>query len=233
VLRLSPLMQILLLGPLVACGGSSPAPQSPTPIPTPTPPPPWTVSGRVVTTRSGGSVARAHVDAFIASADTDAGGAFTLTAPTGPAGRRFYLKTQDEFGRPLSNNDLETVRRGIREGVQYFTAGTYQADIVEGTETRPAQVGWVNVVPRQEIPEGDYCGLASSVGVNPMTVQLRIDRCGCGSIKIGVGTVIHEIGHARGAHLLAPARQPVARSRSRYLQPDAGGWGPGRPPARP
>jgi hypothetical protein len=98
VLRLGPVVQIVLLAPLVACGGNSQAPTpTPTPVPTPTPPPPWTVSGRVVTTRSGGSVARAHVDAFIASTDTDGGGAFTLTAPTGPAGSQAITVTADGY----------------------------------------------------------------------------------------------------------------------------------------
>lgn len=111
---------------------------------------------------------------------------------------KFYVTTKDEHGRPLSNEVLETIRRGIRQGVRYYTAGTYEAAIEEGPTTRPERTGWVNVVPRQVIPEGDYCGLASSVGGNPMTIQLRIDRCGCGSVKIPVDLVIHEVGHAVG-----------------------------------
>ena len=229
-----------------------------------------------MTTRSGAPVPRAHLDAFITSADADSGGAFTLTAATGPAGSqaitvtadgyqpretvirlprtnevvvdliskatpydetfynqlardayttpdadyplyrwssqlRFYLKTRDEFGRPLSNNDLETVRRGIREGVQYYTAGTYQADIVEGTETRPEQVGWVNVVPLQVLPPGDFCSYSSTVGGDPMTMWLRIDGCGCGSIKIPIADVIHEVGHAVGMFDVAEPDQIMNR----------------------
>jgi len=53
-------------------------------------------------------------------------------------------------------------------------------------------------VPRQVIPEGDLCGLSSTVGGDPMTIQLRIDRCGCGSIKIPMDLVMHEVGHAVG-----------------------------------
>jgi len=111
---------------------------------------------------------------------------------------RFYLKTQDEFGRPLERSLIDVIERGIRIGVQYYTAGTYQADIVEGAETRAEKIGWVNVVPRQVIPEGDYCGIGSTVGGNPNTIQLRMDRCGCGSIKIPIAVVIHEVGHAVG-----------------------------------
>lgn len=115
-----------------------------------------------------------------------------------PSALKFYLKTMDENGRPLSADVLALVRRGIRDGVHYYTAGTYEAVIEEGSETLPERVGYVNVIPRQVIPEGDFCGYASSVGANPMTIQLRIDRCGCGSIKIPIDIVIHEIGHAVG-----------------------------------
>ena len=44
----------------------------------------------------------------------------------------------------------------------------------------------------------EYCGLSSTVGGNPMTIQLRLDRCGCGSIKIPITLVMHEVGHAVG-----------------------------------
>jgi len=111
---------------------------------------------------------------------------------------RFYLQTQDEFGRPLERSVVDLIERGIRIGVQYFTAGTYQAEIVEGSETRAKQSGWVNVVPRQVIPEGDYCGWTSTIGGDPNTVQLRMDRCGCGSTKIPIAVVIHEVGHVVG-----------------------------------
>src|SRR5262245_18731328 len=111
---------------------------------------------------------------------------------------KFYVKTQDEVGRPLSGDVLETVRRGIRKGVQYYTAGTYEAIIEEGTATRTETNGWINVLPLQEIPGGDFCGQASTVGGDPMTIRLRIDRCGCGSIKIPVDVVMHEVGHAVG-----------------------------------
>lgn len=255
---------VALLLPLITCGGGSKSPQAPTPVPQPPPPPPpWNLPGHVVATLSGGPVAHATVNAFIATAESAADGSFTLNATPAPAGSQavtvsadgyrpretvikwprsadllidiastakpydetffnqlardaldtpgrdyellrwssqltFYLKTQDEFGRPLSADVLETVRRGIRRGVQYYTAGTYQAVIEEGSETRPERIGYVNVVPRQVIPEGDYCGLASTVGGNPMTIQLRIDTCGCGSIKIPVDLVMHEVGHAVG-----------------------------------
>ena len=253
----------LIVAPLLACGGNSRSTQTPAPAPTPPTPPSWSVSGRVVATLTGIPVAGAHVDAFVAVADTGNDGRFTLTAPTGPAGNqavnvtaqgyrpretviglprtkelviditptappfdetfynqlardaldtpsadyplyrwisalKFYLQTKDETGRPLSDEVLEVVRRGIRQGVRYYTNGTFEASIEEGAESRAERVGWVNVVPRQVIPGGDFCGQASTVGGNPMTIQLRVDRCGCGSVKIPVDLVMHEVGHAVG-----------------------------------
>jgi len=258
------LAAVALLFSLIACGGGSKSPQAPTPVPKPPPPPPpWNLPGHVVATLSGGPVAHATVNAFIATAESAADGSFTLKTTPAPAGSqavtvsadgyrpretvikwprtadlvidiastakpydetffnqmargaleepekdyalyrwshqmKFYLKTQDEFGRPLEGEALEAVRHGIRKGVQYYAAGTYETIIEEGTETRPETTGWINVVPRQVIPEGDLCGLSSTVGGDPMTIQLRIDRCGCGSIKISVDLVVHEVGHAAG-----------------------------------
>ncbi len=253
-----------LLFSLISCGGGSKSPQAPTPTPQPPPPPPsWNLPGHVVATLSGGPVAHASVNAFIATAESASDGSFTLNTTPAPAGSqavtvsadgyrpretvikwprttelvidivsmakpyddkffnqiardaldhpeedyalyrwshqmKFYLKTQDEFGRPLTASVLETVRHGIRQGVHYYTAGTYEAIIEEGTETRPETTGWVNVLPLQVLPGGDFCGQASTVGGDPMTIQLRIDRCGCGSIKIPVDVVMHEVGHAVG-----------------------------------
>jgi hypothetical protein len=260
---LRPALASIALLLAVNCGGGSKSVTAPTPAAAPAPPPPWSLSGRVTATNTNTAVSRAHVDAFITAADTDASGAFTLTAPTGPPANqaftataagyitresvirlprtdsltidlistaapfdqtfysqlardakdtpdadyplyrwstqlKFYLRTQDENGRPLTSQILETIRKGIREGVQYYTNNTYQAVIEEGPEQRPERTGYVNVEAKQVIPDGDYCGLSSSVGGNPMTIQLRIDVCGCGSIKVPVDVVEHEVGHAVG-----------------------------------
>jgi hypothetical protein len=111
---------------------------------------------------------------------------------------KFYVRTVDETLRVAAPEVLATVRRGIVDAVREFTGGQYQAVIEEGTEVRPERVGWVNVELLQEIPEGDYCGYATNIGGNPSTLKLRIDRCGCGSIKIPADLVIHEVGHALG-----------------------------------
>jgi hypothetical protein len=266
------ILVLLYSFPLTACGGGS-NPQAPTPPPSAPPAgQPWTLAGRITATLGGQAVAGAQVDAFIASATSDAAGWFTLTAATAPTGSRavtvsangyrpretvirlpraddvvvdimstaapfnetfynqlardaldtpdadyplfrwtsglrFYLKTVDEFGRPLGDGVLDVVRRGLRDGVHYYTAGTYDAVIEEGTEDRPERVGYVNVVARQAIPEGDFCGLATTVGGNPMTIKLRIDRCGCGSVKIPIDVVMHEVGHAVGMFHVADRGQ--------------------------
>ena len=67
----------------------------------------------------------------------------------------FYLKTQDEFGRPLTASVLETVRHGIRQGVHYYTAGTYEAIIEEG-ETH---IVYVQTQPGQYVPAEIHTGI--------------------------------------------------------------------------
>jgi hypothetical protein len=93
---------------------------------------------------------------------------------------------------------MRIVRQGIRDGVRYYTGNRFQATMEEGIATRAERTGWINVLLLREIPEGDYCGLATSVGGNPMTIKLRLDACGCGSIKVPPDVVQHEVGHAMG-----------------------------------
>jgi hypothetical protein len=114
---------------------------------------------------------------------------------------RFYLKTIDETLRPASPEVLQVVRQGIRDGVRYFSGGKYEAIIEEGTADRPERPGWINVLLLQVLPLGDYCGYASSVGGDPMTINLRLDRCGCGSIKIPPDLVQHEVGTPWGCSM--------------------------------
>jgi len=125
---------------------------------------------------------------------------------------QFYLKTIDETLRPASPEVLQVVRRGIRDGVRYFSGGKYEAIIEEGTADRPERTGWINVLLLQVLPVGDFCGYASSVGGNPMTINLRIDRCGCGSIKIPPELVQHEVGHALGMFHVEGNEHVMARN---------------------
>jgi Carboxypeptidase regulatory-like domain/Metallo-peptidase family M12B Reprolysin-like len=111
---------------------------------------------------------------------------------------RFYLRTLDETLRPVDAQTLSIVRQAIRDGVRLFSNGLYEGIIEEGTAARPETTNWINVDIYQVIPDGDFCGLATTVGGNPMTIKLRLDRCGCGSNKIPADLVIHEVGHAMG-----------------------------------
>jgi len=111
---------------------------------------------------------------------------------------RFYVRTVDETLRPVIPTALANVRQGIHDAVQGFSGGRLETIIEEGTEARPETVGWINVEILKEIPGGDYCGVATRVSGNPMTIKLRLDACGCGSNRLPADIVIHEVGHAMG-----------------------------------
>ena len=85
---------------------------------------------------------------------------------------RFYVRTIDETLRVAAPEVLATVRQAIREGVRAFSGGRYEAIIEEGTATRAEQVGWINVLLLQEIPGGDYCGLATLGGRESDNAQI-------------------------------------------------------------
>jgi hypothetical protein len=111
---------------------------------------------------------------------------------------KYYLKTTTERGQPVPPEVLQVVRRGVVDGTHYFTGGRFAATIEEGVDARPQQTGWINVLIVHDIPPDDICGRASSVGGNPSTIQLRLERCGCGSNKVPADLVLHEVGHALG-----------------------------------
>jgi carboxypeptidase family protein/matrixin len=111
---------------------------------------------------------------------------------------RVYLKTTDETGLAAPPEVLTVVTAALVDGVRLFSSGAFGASIEQGPGARPAQAGWINVEIRRTIEEGDHCGLASSVGGNPSRLQVRLERCGCGSIKIPASVVLHEVGHALG-----------------------------------
>jgi hypothetical protein len=111
---------------------------------------------------------------------------------------RFFLKTTDETGKPAPPEVIALVTGALMDGARMFSGGTFTTTVEHGVEDRPQQPGWINVEIRQTIVEGDYCGLAQTVGGNPNRLQLRLERCGCGSIKVPASVVLHEVGHAIG-----------------------------------
>jgi hypothetical protein len=111
---------------------------------------------------------------------------------------RLYLRTTDETGRAAPPEVVTLVTNALGDAVRLFSAGQFSATVEQGTDSRPEQVGWINVEIVQTIAEGDYCGIAENVGGNPTTVKLRLERCGCGSVKIPASVVLHEVGHALG-----------------------------------
>jgi hypothetical protein len=111
---------------------------------------------------------------------------------------RVYLKTTDETGRPVPPEVVSLTVNSLMDGVRLFSAGAFSATVEQGLDARAQQPGWINVEFRQTIPQGDYCGIAASVGGNPNAIQLRLERCGCGSIKVPGSVVYHEVGHVLG-----------------------------------
>jgi len=113
------------------------------------------------------------------------------------AAPRLYLKTTDETGKLVPPEVITVVTGALTDAVRLYSAGTFSAAIEQGTGTRPEEAGWINVEIRQTIPQGDYCGLAT-IGASPGWIQLRLERCGCGSVKVPAAVVLHEVGHALG-----------------------------------
>lgn len=83
---------------------------------------------------------------------------------------KYYLQTSDENGQPVPPEVLRVVRQAISDGTHYFTGGRFAATIEEGSAARPEFSGWVNVLPVRNIPAGDLCGYATSIGGNPSTI---------------------------------------------------------------
>jgi hypothetical protein len=114
---------------------------------------------------------------------------------------RIYLKTTDETGRTVVPEVVSYVAAALDDGVRLFSGGTFTATVEQGADERPPQVGWINVEIRQNLGlviGENFCGVAQSAGGNPNRIELRLERCGCGSIKVPAALVLHEVGHALG-----------------------------------
>ncbi|MCA1560981.1 MAG: matrixin family metalloprotease [Acidobacteria bacterium] len=111
---------------------------------------------------------------------------------------RFYLKVVDQNGRPIEPEVLAVVRDALHRSVQSYTGGKLAIAALEtGTETRPAETGWIYVTITRDPNERRQCGSAR-IGANPGSITLINDICSCGSNKIPGALVAHEVGHALG-----------------------------------
>jgi hypothetical protein len=108
-----------------------------------------------------------------------------------------YLRTEDQNGKAIEPEVLESVTQSIRMAVSDWSSGTLSVAAFEkGSATRPRTPGWI-VVNILRDRNSSVCGRAY-VGVPDGQIQLWDDRCACGSKKIGGSLVAHEVGHAMG-----------------------------------
>ncbi len=117
------------------------------------------------------------------------------------AAPRIFLKTTDETGRAVPPEVISHVTTSLIDGVRMFSGGTFTTTIEHGVDERPPQAGWINVDIRQNLAlvvGDDVCGVAQTVGGNPNRIELRLERCGCGSTKVPAALVLHEVGHVLG-----------------------------------
>ncbi len=113
---------------------------------------------------------------------------------------RLYLRAVDEGGRGVDATTLATARSALGGLVETLTGGKLAlAEIVEGTETRVGQAGWVTVRWMAALDPGGGCG-QSDVALSGGTIDLywRDARCRCGGSMMRARTVRHELGHALG-----------------------------------
>lgn len=110
---------------------------------------------------------------------------------------KFYMRRLDTAGKAVEPEVLTSVEASLRKGMTAWTNGRWSIETFElGAEDRQLPSGWV-VVEYVRDPSSRYCGL-STVGGPSGRITLYDDRCGCGSVKVPPGVVIHELGHTLG-----------------------------------
>lgn len=109
----------------------------------------------------------------------------------------FYVQTVDRDGRSIEPEVLELVLSTIPRAVTEWTSGKLRVEALEtGVEPRPSRPDWVRVEFIRD-RSADRCGSAT-VGAGSGLVTLVLDRCACGSVKIGGDVIVHEVGHVLG-----------------------------------
>ena len=108
-----------------------------------------------------------------------------------------YIKTVDQTGRPIEPGVITRLSSTLREAVRDWTHGKLSVPLVEtGTASRPRTEGWI-IVNIERDPKSKYCGLAW-IGSTQGEITFTLDRCDCGSNKLGRALVYHEVGHSMG-----------------------------------
>jgi hypothetical protein len=175
--------------------------------------PVYTVSGAGLVTRSGhltpGTSRSIDLDAFGPGFDADyfrqlAHNGYDRPGALAAISRwngapNIYLRTIDDAATAIDSRTLDMTEAVIRAVVPMWTAGRFAIAAVErGTEARPVQNGWLNVV---WVSASDgICGQAPIGAWFGGTVELhyRTPRCSCGGYMSRPSTVKHELGHAMG-----------------------------------
>ena len=115
----------------------------------------------------------------------------------------FYIKTTDERGDRVPQEEIDEIASLLRLGVPQATGGHFMAGIIEtGPEERPSTRDWINVViTSKQTPSGG----SASLGANPGNIKYsRASNCTIGKQGIFPSLVILELGHAMGFWHVAP-----------------------------
>lgn len=115
---------------------------------------------------------------------------------------RVALHPFDDGGRPVPAHVLATIRTTVNRAVAEWSGGQFTDVTVEETEIADDTEGWI-VLHILRSRSSEYCGQAGwkyrgSGQIVTASVDLTLDKCGCGSQRISPNTISHEIGHAMG-----------------------------------